>query len=320
MARIAGLLAGALLLPACSQAPAPAPVNPLFGQRLWVDPQSPVARAADALRASGRSADADALRPITSQPVATWLTHDDPAPLAKRVVDEAEVTGAVPVLVLYHRPHRDCGSYSAGGSADAASYAQWIATVAGVIGSRRAVVILEPDAVPQLLAEDCAGADDTYAMLAAAIERLSSNERTLIYLDAGHPGWITDPDRLAQALRRSGIERADGFSLNVSNFASDAANQDYGDRLSAALGGVQYVTDVSRNGAGAPAPGGQDAWCNPPSAALGVDPQIGAEHTYAVAKLWIKVPGESDGNCRPGEPAAGEFWFDYAARLIDQRP
>ena len=207
------------------------------------------------------------------------------------------------------------------GSTDTAAYASWIATVAELIGSRRAVVVLEPDAVPQLLDAECAAsADETYAMLASAVERLAGNENTLIYLDAGHPGWIADTDQLAEALRRGGIERADGFSLNVSNFASDVANQEYGDRLSAALGGVQYVTDVSRNGRGAPtASGGQDAWCNPPSAALGIDPQVGAENAYAVAKLWIKVPGESDGNCRPGEPPAGEFWFDYAKRLIDQR-
>lgn len=320
MARVVGLLAGALLLSACGQTPPP-PANPLFNQRLWVDPGSPVARAADDLRASGRAADADALRPITSQPVATWLAHDDPAPLARRVVDAAEVAGAVPVLVLYHRPHRDCGNYSAGGSADAQSYAQWIASVAEIIGSRRVVVILEPDAVPQLLSGDCAtSADEMYAMLAGAVERLSANERTLIYLDAGHPGWIGDTDRLAQALRRSGIERADGFSLNVSNFASDAANQEYGDRLSAALGGAQYVIDVSRNGSGAPAGDGRpDSWCNPPGAALGADPQLGPERAFAVARLWVKVPGESDGDCRPGEPAAGEFWLDYALRLIEQR-
>ncbi len=308
------------MLSACGQTP-PEPPNPLFNQRLWVDPQSPVAQAADALRASGRQADADALAPIVSQPVATWLTHDDPLPLAKRVLDEAEVADAVPVLVLYHRPHRDCGNYSAGGSADAAAYTQWVATVADTIGSRRAVVILEPDAVPQLLSANCAGAEDTYAMLAGAIERLSANDQTLIYLDAGHPGWIADTDQLAQALRRSGIEKADGFSLNVSNFASDAANQEYGDRLSAALGGVQYVIDTSRNGNGIPsAPHGPgDSWCNPPGAALGSDPQIGPEHAYGIARLWIKVPGESDGNCRPGEPPAGEFWFDYAQQLIQQR-
>lgn len=321
MARIAGVLAGALLLAACSQ-PSPPPPNPLFGQQLWVDPQSPVAQAAATLRASGRHTDADALKPITSQPVATWLTDDDPVPLARRVIRQAEVAGALPVLVLYHRPHRDCGNYSAGGSPDSTAYAQWIATIADTIGSRRAVVILEPDAVPQLLSGECAtSADETYAMLAAAVERLSANEHALIYLDAGHPGWIADTDRLAEALRRSGIEHAHGFSLNVSNFASDAANQEYGDRLSAALGGTQYVIDTSRNGTGTPPASGNqvDSWCNPPGAALGADPQIGPERAYAIARLWIKVPGESDGNCRPGEPPAGEFWFDYAQRLIQQR-
>ncbi|MFT3970940.1 MAG: glycoside hydrolase family 6 protein [Micropruina sp.] len=321
MTRVAGLLAGAVMLSACGQTSAPEPPNPLFNQRLWVDPQSPVAQAADALRASGRPADADALQPITSQPVATWLTHDDPVPLAKRVTDHAEIADAVPVLVLYHRPHRDCGNYSAGGSSDAASYAQWIGAVADTIGSRRVVVILEPDAVPQLLSGACTGADEMYAMLAGAVDRLAANEQTLIYLDAGHPGWISDTGQLADALRRGGIEKADGFSLNVSNFASDAANHEYGDQLSAALGGAQYVIDSSRNGSGAPPASDNqvDAWCNPPAAALGADPKIGPEHAYGIARLWIKVPGESDGNCRPGEPAAGEFWFDYALRLIEQR-
>lgn len=320
MARIVGLLAGALLLPACSQPPPPPPLNPLFNHRLWVDPESPVAQAAAGLRASGRHPDADALEPIASQPVATWLTHDDPVPLAKRVIDQAEVAGALPVLVLYHRPHRDCGNYSAGGSPDSTAYAQWVATIADTIGTRQVIVILEPDAVPQSLSADCAAsADETYAMLAAAIERFSVNEKALVYLDAGHPGWIEDTERLAQALRRGGIERADGFSLNVSNFASDQANQEYGDRLSATLGGAQYVIDTSRNGNGTPPDAPADAWCNPPSAALGADPAIGAEHAYAIARLWIKVPGESDGDCRPGEPPAGEFWFDYALRLIQQR-
>lgn len=281
-----------------------------------------MARAADQLRASGRPGDADALTPITSQPVATWLANDNPVNLAKRVVDAAEAEDAVPVLVLYHRPHRDCGSYSAGGSLDAGDYTRWIDTIADIIGSRQVAVVLEPDAVPQALSGDCETSPDAmYAMLAGAVDRLAANENTLIYLDAGHPGWIEDTDRLADALRRSGVERADGFSLNVANFIADADNQAYGDRLSAALGGLQYVVDVSRNGKGAPnaQPGTIDSWCNPPGAALGADPQIGPGRSLQVARLWIKIPGDSDGDCRPGEPVAGEFWFDYALRLIRQR-
>jgi endoglucanase len=51
-----------------------------------------------------------------------------------------------------------------------------------------------------------------------------------VYLDAGHPGWITDVDALATALRSSGIEQAAGFSLNVSNFVDTPENLAYGDR------------------------------------------------------------------------------------------
>jgi endoglucanase len=143
-----------------------------------------------------------------------------------------------------------------------------------------------------------------------------------VYLDAGHPGWITDVDALATALRSSGIEQAAGFSLNVSNFVDTPENLAYGDRLSAVLGDKQYLVDVSRNGRGAPTadPGSIDAWCNPPSAALGENPRIGPARARAVGFLWIKEPGASDGSCRPGEPPAGQFWVEYALQLIHQRP
>ncbi|MFT4218876.1 MAG: glycoside hydrolase family 6 protein [Micropruina sp.] len=320
---LAGL--GLSLSWACTPTPqtsSPPPVNPLYGERLWVDPSSTAARAAAKLRSSGHATDAKALAPITSQPVATWLADDDVKSLAKRVVDAAEDDDAVPVLVLYNRPQRDCGSYSSGGADDADEYREWVARLAGVIGDRRVVVVLEPDAVPQALSGNCpTSAEETYELLASAVTRLATNPNTLIYIDAGHPAWIADTARLAEALRRSGIAGADGFSLNVSNFHTDADNQAYGDQLATELGGVQYVVDTSRNGAGAgdAAPGTIDSWCNPPGAALGKDPEIGPLRTFAVAGLWIKEPGASDGNCRTGEPAAGTFWFDYALRLIRQR-
>ena len=49
------------------------------------------------------------------------------------------------------------------------------------------------------------------------------------------------------------------------------------------------------------------------------NPQVVDEPALAVAFLWIKEPGVSDGDCRPGEPKAGVFRPDYARRLIDQR-
>lgn len=300
----------------------PLPANPLAGSRLWVDPLSTAAKAAAGLRAEGRDDKADELTPIVSQPVATWVAADDPEPLATRVVDSASAADALPVLVLYHRPHRDCGSYSAGGSADAADYRQWIGQVADAIGDRSAVVILEPDAVAQLVSGACSGdSASTYALLADAVQRLSANDNTLVYLDAGHPGWVEDITALTRALRASGVDRAAGFALNVANFHSEAENIAYGDELSAALGGKQYVVDVSRNGGGVPdaLAGSVESWCNPPTAGLGANPAVGGDRGLAVAFLWIKEPGASDGSCRDGEPVAGQFWFDYAVQLIRHR-
>jgi len=310
---------------ACGPGAEPEPANPLKGSQLWVDPESAAAQAEFQLRSDGDSTTADGLTAISSQAVATWLVNDDPVALTQRVTRAAAMSGQLPVLVLYHRPGRDCGSYSGGGAAEQSSYLTWVGAVADAIEDQRALVVVEPDAIPQALSGKCAQDGDpatTYAMLASAVEILGRHENTLVYLDAGHPGWIADPGALAGALRDSGSEQADGFSLNVSNFASTADNQAYGDELSAALGDKQYLIDVSRNGRGAPEadPASIDAWCNPPSVALGDNPEIGADRARAVAYLWIKEPGASDGNCREGEPPAGQFWPEYAERLIRQRP
>ena len=303
----------------------PPPPNPLTGKSLWVDPDSAAVQAVELLRNQGSDAEADELAPISSQPVATWLVDDAAPATARRAIEAAEIATKVPVLVLYHRPGRDCGSYSAGGAAEQTSYLAWVDRIAAAIGDQQVVVVLEPDAIPQALTGQCAQEgrpEASYAMLTAAVERLTVQPNALVYLDAGHPGWVGDLDSLAGALRDSGIERAAGFSLNVSNFVSTADNEAYGDQLSTRLHDKQYLVDVSRNGRGAPTvdPGSTEAWCNPPGAALGENPRIGPERARAIAFLWIKEPGASDGACRPGEPPAGQYWPEYALQLIRQRP
>lgn len=302
------------------------PPSPFAGATLWVDPQSTAQKQADTWRDEGDVAAAAALGPITSQPVATWFSGQDANPYAtaERVTAEAAVRSQLPVLVAYHRPGRDCGSYSAGGSSDAESYLAWVGQLAAGVGDRPALVVLEPDAVPQAASGACGDpqqADAEYALLGRAVDTLKKQPNLRVYVDAGHADWIGDQTVLAGALRSSGVERADGFSLNVSNFQSTADSVAYGQELSARLGGqTQFVVDVSRNGRGAPQGAqGIDAWCNPPGAGLGENPRVVDQPALAVAFLWIKEPGASDGACRPGEPRAGAFWPDYASRLIAQR-
>jgi endoglucanase len=178
------------------------------------------------------------------------------------------------------------------------------------IGTGRAVVILEADAIPELDCMSAAGQQTTLSLLGYAVRRLGSNPGTAVYLDAGNRRW-QPPEVIAGRLRRAGIASARGFSLNVSNFDWTASEEAYGNRISALVGGKHFVVDTSRNGRG-PAPSSQ--WCNPSGRGLGRPATSATGDPLADALYWIKAPGESDGQCNGG-PAAGVWWPQYALGL-----
>ncbi|MER7398533.1 glycoside hydrolase family 6 protein [Streptomyces sp. NPDC000151] len=286
----------------------------------WVDPDTPGARKARVLAERGREPEATLLRRIADQPVAVWLTEQNPAPRVARIAGQAAGDGRVPIFVAYNIPQRDCGHYSAGGAGSDSAYRDWVARLAKGLGNRKAVVVLEPDAVPHTVAgcRDRAR-NDRLALLNEAVKTLKARPGASVYVDAGNASWIKDTDALARYLTAAGVKRADGFALNVANFQTTAVSEEYGDKLSKALGGVHYVIDTSRNGNGPPPETqdhaiGAEAWCNPPDRALGLPPTTRTGHPLVDAYLWIKRPGESDGTCRGGPPA-GQWWTDYALRL-----
>ncbi|MFI8997431.1 glycoside hydrolase family 6 protein [Streptomyces sp. NPDC053542] len=286
----------------------------------WIDPDTPGARKARVLAERGREPEATLLRRIADQPVAVWLTEENPAPRVARIAGQAAADSRVPIFVAYNIPQRDCGHYSAGGAGSDRAYRDWVARLAKGLGNRKAVIVLEPDAVPHTVAgcRDRAR-NDRLALLNEAVRTLKARPGASVYVDAGNASWIKDTDALARYLTAAGVKRADGFALNVANFQTTAASEEYGDKVSKALGGVHYVIDTSRNGNGPPPDNqtpatGAEAWCNPPDRALGVPPTTRTGHPLVDAYLWIKRPGESDGTCRGGPPA-GQWWTDYALKL-----
>lgn len=282
---------------------------------LWVDTDSEAAQQVRAWEKAGRADDARVLRRIADQAVAVWPDGENPRPDIDHAVSGAERSGTTAVLVAYNIPHRDCGQYSAGGASDATAYRQWIDSFAQSIGDRSALVVLEPDAVPQMV-DGCTPPlhhQERAQLLDEAVKRLKRQPRVKVYLDAGNPSWITEASKLTDPMRRSGAARADGFSLNVSSFQSDKDVLAYGRQISASLGDKPFVIDSSRNGNG-PLPGIDDAWCNPPGRTLGKEPTTNTGEELLDAYLWIKRPGESDGECRGG-PAAGDWWPEYALGL-----
>jgi endoglucanase len=162
-------------------------------------------------------------------PQAVWLTSGTPSQVSaslRSTLRQAHVERAVPVLVLYNIPGRDCGSYSAGGAQNTADYESWIDAIAAAIGDQKAMIVLEPDALADL-PSDC-GYDptqvnipqataDRYTQISYAVTKLETGSQTLVYLDAGNSHWQAVPV-MAARLAQAGIQQAQGFFTNVSNY------------------------------------------------------------------------------------------------------
>lgn len=325
-AAFAAAFFGAVVSAGCASAPKPAAEagvsspgqgaavqgNPFVGAELYRAPYSNAENAEREL-AKTNPADAALVHKIASQPQANWFGgwSGEITTAVRNYVSAAERANAVALLVAYNVPNRDCGQYSAGGARDTGEYLTWIRGFAEGIGDRRAVVILEPDALP-LLTKCLSPADQEQrvALIAQAVDILESKPGVAVYIDAGHSYWVPAAE-MAERLRRAGIARARGFSLNVSNFRADEELIPYGRQLIAALSlDTHFVIDTSRNGNG-PAPASDDDWCNPEGRALGRAPSANTGDPAIDAFLWIKRPGESDGECN-GSPGAGQ-WFSARA-------
>lgn len=281
----------------------------------YADPDSP---ANQVLRAEPNNEVAAAIAQV---PQARWFTPDNSIATIRAAVagyvDSATAAGSLPVMVTYAIPGRDCGSYSGGGLPDAAAYKSWIRELRAGIGTRSAVVIVEPDA---LTSADCLSAPartERYAMLADAVAHLGTGGNALVYLDAGHSRWLSVTE-LVDRLNAAGIGKARGFSLNVSNFYTTAEQETYGEQVSARLSGKSYLVDVSRNGRG-PAPDEPLNWCNPVDRGLGVLPTTRTAGAHNDANLWVKNPGQSDGTCERGDPYSGHWFQDRAANMLELR-
>ena len=284
--------------------------NPLAGKPLYVDPNSSARRQAETWKRS-KPEDAALIARIGDQPAAKWLGGwvRDIGREVSQTVSTITSAGALPVFVAYNIPHRDCGSYSAGGAGGGDAYRAWIQSFANGVGGRRAIVILEPDALAGMDCLEEPAREERIALVRDAVRALKGQGAS-VYIDAGNAGW-QQPAEMASRLTRAGIAMADGFALNISNFQATSVNVAYGERLSRLVDGKHFIIDTSRNGNPITDP---RQWCNPSGRALGLTPTTNTGHPLIDAFLWVKQPGESDGTCGGGPPA-GQWWSVYALEL-----
>lgn len=281
--------------------------NPLGTGRFYLNPDSSAARAA--ADPSQSAADAADLQQLANTPQAIWLVPEEHptasvAAYVAGVVAAAAATDTVATFVVYGIPERDCGNESAGGLT-AAQYPLWVTAIADGLGTATSAVVLEPDSLA--LADECGNTDSRVATTRDAIGRLADSGAA-VYLDGGHSGWHPAAETAA-LLERAGVDRVRGFATNVSNYNDTASEVAYAERVSELTGGSNYVVDTGRNGNGS---NGQ--WCNPTGRSIGAPPAA-SDDGHHDADLWIKTPGESDGECNGG-PRAGQWWNAGALALV----
>ncbi len=297
--------------------PGPPQGNPLEEARLFVDPQSLAMLTAQNLR-NEQPEQARILDRIAQQPMGIWLGNwnSDIYRSVEHFVSRAEAENSVPIMIAYNIPYRDCGQHSAGGLASKEQYQKWIRLIHAGIGDRKAVVILEPDALGHF--QECLSEEqkeERMFLLSDAVKVLRQNPQTAVYLDAGHARWV-EAEEMAKRLTMAGIEFAHGFALNVSNYVTTEENLEYGRTLSVLAFEKPFVIDTSRNGAGPyeEARTVEETWCNPPGRKCGTAPTTETGDPLCQAFLWLKRSGESDGECGGG-PKAGAFWTERALEM-----
>src|SRR5487761_838754 len=193
--------------------------------------------------------DAALITEMETMPRAVWFTSGTQAQVQQQVrqtMAEAAIERAVPVLVAYDIPGRDCAQYSAGGALDESAYESWVAGFARGIGNGKAVVILEPDALGNM-PSNCGLSTSVYpftdaeriAEIQYAVSALEADPGVSVYLDGTHSAWQS-VGTMTQRLLAADVRNAQGFFVNVSNYQPTPELLDYGTWISDC---IAMVTD-----------------------------------------------------------------------------
>ncbi|MET8255517.1 glycoside hydrolase family 6 protein [Micromonospora sp. NPDC005197] len=285
---------------------------------LYRDPSSAVVRWVAANPGDSRAA---VIRDkIASQPQARWFANFNPSTVQSEVsgfVGAANAAQQIPLLAVYEITNRDCGGASAGGAPDLNQYQTWVSNFARGLGNQTVLIILETDS---LALQTCLSSGEisarNQAITTATRTIKSANPNAKVYLDGGHSTW-NSAGETANRLRAAGVQYADGFFTNVSNFNSTSGEANFGRSVISALNGMgisgkRQIIDTSRNG------GASGDWCGDDNTdrRIGTYPTTNTGDANIDAYLWVKPPGEADG-CRY---TAGSFQPDLAYNLANGAP
>ncbi|CAK4670079.1 hypothetical protein LEN26_017198 [Aphanomyces euteiches] len=241
-----------------------------------------------------------ALNALKANPVATWYTDLGTNQVAQTL---AACKNAVPTIVVYGLPNKDCGEggFSNGGNnKNTQQYTAWIQSLVNQVGKQEVIY------------------NGYQNNLKIALGLLSTNPNAHIYVDVAAWASQSQAINILNDLKKAG--RLKGIAINTSNYVATSKLNSLCQTFSSGTGGLHCVFDTSRNYNGSPS----GEWCNARSGGVGAPPTTNTGNPLVDYHLWIKVPGESDGQCTGQSsdamigPAAAAFFYDNFKTLWNQ--
>ncbi|CAK4288779.1 unnamed protein product [Aphanomyces euteiches] len=258
-----------------------------------------------------------ALNALKANPVATWYTDlDEPSGANLGGMQEC---CPYDCRVRFAQQGLGEGGFSNGGNnKNTQQYTAWIQSLVNQVGKQEVIYVLEPDAVGLTSTGGCGVKNGYQNNLKIALGLLSTNPNAHIYVDVAAWASQSQAINILNDLKKAG--RLKGIAINTSNYVATSKLNSLCQTFSSGTGGLHCVFDTSRNYNGSPS----GEWCNARSGGVGAPPTTNTGNPLVDYHLWIKVPGESDGQCTGQSsdamigPAAGAFFYDNFKTLWNQ--
>ncbi|KAJ4301506.1 hypothetical protein N0V90_003599 [Kalmusia sp. IMI 367209] len=315
--------------------------NPLAGKTFYANPyysSEIVSIAAPSLSAAGSAALAAKATNVAKVGTFYWLDVRAKVPTIATFAKDVQTKNAaganlVLPLVVYDLPERDCSALASNGELSlanngAALYQGYIDDIAAQIKAFpdvTFVLVIEPDSLANLVTnlnvQKCANAADAYKTLTKYAIKTLNLKNVVMYLDAGHAGWlgwtanITPAAQLfAQLYKDAGSPAAvRGLATNVANYNAWSIStcpsytqgnavcdeKKYVNAIAPILQSngfpAHFITDTGRNGVQPTKQQAWGDWCNVIGTGFGIRPSTSTDDPLLDAFVWIKPGGECDG-------------------------
>ena len=239
---------------------------------------------------------------MSNYPVPIWYTDrdSDSINVIKDTLQNCEQSTSV--IIIYGLVKKDCEGHesSQGTNKNSQDYIKFITDLSSEVRDSSVIYILEPDALALSVQNKCGVNNNYLENIKNALNILSQNKNSKIYLDIGYWVLIYDDQQIKDLLEIvksvDPEKKIKGFSLNLSNYRLDAESINSCKKIRE-LSGNDYkcIIDTSRNANG---PSENSIWCNLKSAGIGNPPTENTGIDIIDYFLWIKPAVEIDGSCQ----------------------